>query len=86
QYLDNTTNAARAIKEYNYLNLLIRYTAKVKPFKEVVATLALNNITGALYANNGYTFSYVYGGSLTTQNYYFPQAGFNVLGGLTFKW
>lgn len=86
QYLDNTTNADRAIKEYNYLNLLIRYTVKVKPFKEVVATLALNNITGALYANNGYTFSYVYGGSLTTQNYYFPQAGFNVLGGLTFKW
>jgi iron complex outermembrane receptor protein len=35
--------------------------------------------------NNGYTFSYVYGGQQTTENYYYPQAGINVMGGIGLK-
>jgi iron complex outermembrane receptor protein len=31
------------------------------------------------YEANGYTFSYLSGGALTTENYYFPMAGTNVL-------
>ncbi len=85
-YLDNTQNDARAIKEYNYFNALVRYSVKTRPFKEIIATLALNNIFGAVYANNGYTFSYIYDSKFTTQNYYYPQAGFNVMGGITFRW
>ena len=85
-YLDNTQNDARSIKAYNYCNVLARYSVKVHPFKEVVATLSLNNIFGSLYSNNGYNYSFISGGTLTTQNYYYPQAGFNVLGGLTFRW
>ena len=86
QYLDNTSNESRIVKQYNYLNVLLRYAIKVKPIKEAVFSLALNNITGTLYANNGYTFSYISGGASTTQNYYYPQAGFNVLGGVTIHW
>ena len=86
QYLDNTSNNDRAIKDYNYFNVLIRYSVKTRPFKEVTATLALNNIFGSLYQNNGYTYSYYTGSTLSTSNSYFPQAGFNVLGGLTFHW
>lgn len=85
-YLDNTQNDDRSIKAYNYCNALIRYSVKTRPFKEVIATLALNNIFGSLYQNNGYTFSYISGGTFTTQNYYYPQAGFNIMGGLTFRW
>ena len=86
EYLDNTSNNDRIIDQYTYCNLLFRYSMKLRPFREVIATLALNNIFGALYENNGYTYSYIQGGALNTQNSYFPQAGFNVLGGLTFRW
>ena len=86
QYLDNSSNEYRRIDDYNYFNVLIRYSVKTRLCKEITASLALNNIFGNLYVNNGYTFSYIYGGTSTTQNYYYPQAGFNVLGGLTFRW
>ena len=86
QYLDNTADDARAIKAYEYVNVLVRYSVKTRPFKEIIATLALNNIFGEKYQNNGYTYSYLSGGALSTSNYYYPQAGFNVLGGLTFRW
>lgn len=86
QYLDNTANDNRAIAAYNFTNVLVRYGFKLKPFKEVIASATLNNVFGALYATNGYTFSYVYDNTLTTQNYYYPQAPFNVLGGITLRW
>ena len=86
QYLDNTFNNDRAISAYDYCNVLLRYAASTRPFKEMVITLALNNVFGKLYSNNGYTYSYLGSGTLYTSNYYFPQAGFNVLGGVTFRW
>jgi len=39
----------------------------------------VNNLFNALYANNGYTFSYQYGGQTTTENFYYPQAGRHLL-------
>ncbi len=85
-YLDNTQSEDRALKAYNYTNVLLRYRIKTRPFKDVTATLALNNLFGALYSNNGYTYGYLSGGNRTTVNYYFPQAGFNVLGGISVRW
>jgi len=38
-----------------------------------------------LYEPNGYTFSYYYGGSLTTENYYFPMAGRNFMVGVNVR-
>ena len=86
QFLDNTGNSGRAINAYSFCNLLLRYSVKTRACKEVTATLALNNIFGQLYENNGFTYPYATNGAVTTQNYYFPQAGFNVMGGLTFRW
>jgi len=85
EFMDNTGNTGRQIDAYNYCNVLLRYAIKAKPFKQLVATLAFNNIFNAMYANNGYTYSYISGGTQYTQNSYFPQAGFNVLGGITVK-
>ncbi len=85
QYLDNTSDNNRKLDAFKYVNVLIRYGIAVKPFKEVVASLALNNIFGEAYSNNGYTYSYIYGGSTTTVNYYYPQAKFNMLAGITLK-
>lgn len=86
QYLDNTSSDARSIDAYALGDVRIRYSIKAKPFKELGLNLMLNNIFDKKYESNGYTYSYRYGGENTTVNYYYPQAGFNWLLGLTMKW
>lgn len=86
QFLDNTGNDARSIDPYAVCDVRIHYGVKLKPFKEASLTLAINNIFNKMYESNGYSYSYIEGGNLTTQNYYFPQAGTNWLLGLNIKW
>ncbi|RYE26423.1 MAG: TonB-dependent receptor, partial [Sphingobacteriales bacterium] len=85
QYLDNTANDARSIDAYSLCDVRIRYSVQAKPFKELAFTLALNNILNKQYESNGYTYSYIAGGSTITENFYFPQAGFNWMAGLNLK-
>ncbi|RYZ55504.1 MAG: TonB-dependent receptor [Sphingobacteriales bacterium] len=85
QYLDNTSNLKRSIKPYSITDIRIRYTIRTRFVKELGLSVALNNVFNKLYESNGYTFSYIYGGSTTTQNYYYPQAGFNMLAGVRLK-
>lgn len=86
QYLDNTSNEDRSIDPYNLVDARIRYSIQTKPFRELAFNLMLNNILNRQYVSNGYTFSYVGGGALNTFNYFYPQAGFNFLLGVTMKW
>lgn len=86
QYLDNTSNDAKSIDAYALGDVRIRYSIKAKPFKELGLNLMLNNIFDTKYESNGYTYSYRYGGDVSTVNYFYPQAGFNWLLGLTMKW
>lgn len=86
QYLDNTSDANRSIDPYGLCDIRIRYSIKTKPFKELGLNLMLNNVLNQQYVSNGYTFSYIAGGQLSTVNYYYPQAGFNFLLGVTMKW
>lgn len=86
QFLDNTSNDKRSIDPYGLCDVRIRYSVKTKLFRELGFNLALNNILNKQYASNGYTFGYVSGGALNTYNYYYPQAGFNFLLGVTMKW
>jgi iron complex outermembrane receptor protein len=83
QYLDNTTNTARSIDPYGLANVRFRYTVRLHFMKELGVSLALNNVLDKKYSANGYTFSYRDGGQLYTENYYFPQAGFNFLLGVS---
>lgn len=95
QYLDNTHSSdgisisgkdnGRSINPYALCDIRIRYSIKLKPFKELAFNLNLNNIFDAKYVSNGYTFSYQAGGQLSTFNYYYPQAGFNWLTGVTMR-
>jgi iron complex outermembrane receptor protein len=86
QYLDNTGTEARSIDAYGLCDLRIRYNVALKPFKELGISLLLNNVLDHEYESNGYTYSYIAGGATTTQNFFFPQAGFNWLLGVTMKW
>ncbi len=86
QFLDNTSTDARSIDAYGLCDIRIRYSIKVKPFRELGLSLMVNNVLNKEYVSNGYTYSYLYGGATTTQNFFFPQAGLNFLAGVNVKW
>ncbi len=79
QFLDNTSDVKRSINPFTFSNLLASYTLNVKALKEITVGLQINNIFNTMYENNGYTFSYIYAGQMTTENFYYPQAGRNFM-------
>ncbi|MFZ9143576.1 MAG: TonB-dependent receptor [Aquirufa sp.] len=81
QYLDNTSDEARSIKAYTTQDIRLKYTLKKGP----AFTLLLNNVLNEQYSSNGYTYSYRYAGATTTENFYYPQAGFNFLLGASIR-
>ncbi len=81
QYLDNTSDDARSLAAYNTHDIRLKYTMKKGP----AFTLLLNNVLNEMYSSNGYTYSYRYGGATTTENFYYPQAGFNFLLGASLR-
>ncbi|HQF28245.1 MAG TPA: TonB-dependent receptor [Bacteroidia bacterium] len=85
QYLDNTENDTRSIAAYSTVDTKIGYSLKNVLFKEIRFDISLNNILDALYESNGYTYGYFVDGSRTQENFYYPQAPFNVLGQVTVK-
>ena len=84
QFLDNTSNKNRVIDAYYSVDTRISYSLNFKNLKELTFNLMANNITNHLYSSNGYTYSYIYG-DMVTENFYYPQAGINLLGGVTIK-
>jgi len=85
QYLDNTQNESRKLDAYYTQDARFIYTISKGCLKELNIILQASNIFDKLYEPNGYTFSYYYGGSLTTENYYFPMAGRNFMVGVNLK-
>ena len=85
QYLDNTQNESRKLNAYYTQDARLIYTISKKWLKELNIILQANNILDKKYEPNGYTFSYYYGGALTTENYYFPMAGRNFMVGVNLK-
>jgi iron complex outermembrane receptor protein len=85
QYLDNTSNDNRSINPFSFSNLTLSYKIENKFFEEITFGFLVNNIFNALYSNNGYTFSYIYGGQTNTENFYYPQAGRNFMFRILFK-
>jgi iron complex outermembrane receptor protein len=85
QYLDNTQNESRKLNAFYTQDVRFIYTINKKWLKELNIILQANNVFAKKYEPNGYTFSYYYGGSLTTENYYFPMAGRNYVVGVNVK-
>jgi iron complex outermembrane receptor protein len=79
QYLDNTQNESRRLHDYYTQDARIIFSINCKWLKELNIILQANNVFDKLYEPNGYTFSYYYGGTLTTENYFYPMAGRNFL-------
>ena len=85
QYLDNTSQRSRSLKDYYVQDLRVSYEFGHRNFKSLLVFVKANNIFSTKYEANGYSFSYLYGGNLTTENYYFPMATANVMIGLNIK-
>jgi iron complex outermembrane receptor protein len=85
QYLDNSGNKSRSLNPYYVQDARISYIIHNRLFSETTFIFQVNNMLNKKYEANGYTFSYLYGGSFTTENYYFPMAGTNIMFGLNIE-
>jgi iron complex outermembrane recepter protein len=86
QYLDNSGKKERSLDAFMVNDLRFLYNLPVKnTFKSIQVIFQVNNLFNALYEPNGYTFSYLYDGQFTTENYFFPMAGTNWMLGLNIK-
>lgn len=85
QYLDNTQNENRMLNAFITQDLRAIYTLKNRLPKEVQFIFQVNNIFNKLYQPNGYTFSYITGGTQTTENYFYPMAGTNFMFAVNIK-
>jgi iron complex outermembrane recepter protein len=94
QFLDNTMTDSKSLPFYSYTNLSISHELKINNWlKDVKLNLLLNNIFDQKYSCRGYTYfsgnTANIDGTITSgqdYNYYFPQAGFNFLAGVSMKW
>lgn len=85
QYLDNTQSNDRMLDAYTIFNLGISYGIEKWGFKEIRIGAQVNNLLNYRYANNGYTWGYVFGGQRIIENFVYPQAGRNFLVRLSLK-
>lgn len=85
QYLDNTSKKSRSLNPYFTEDVRVSYVLRKVVFKETNFILQVNNLFNKKYEPNGYTYSYYYGGELTTENYYYPMAGTNFMFGMNIK-
>ncbi|MDB5203471.1 MAG: TonB-dependent receptor [Ferruginibacter sp.] len=85
QYLDNTSQDSRSLRAFYTQDAKVTYSFKKTSIRELKMFVQANNIFSRKYEPNGYTFSYVYGGQLTTENYYFPMAPINFVAGINIK-
>jgi len=82
QFMDNTSDNARALRQFFVQDLRFSYAIREKFLKATSLILQVNNVFNKKYEPNGYTYSYQYDGKLTTENFYYPMAGTNLMFGL----
>jgi len=85
QFLDNTSQKSRSLDAFYTQDARLSYTWSNPKIKAINIFMQVNNIFSDKYEPNGYTFSYIYGGQQTTENFYFPMATINWVAGLNIK-
>lgn len=80
QYLDNTGTRSRSLHPYTFANLSVGYRFGIAGLADDIRLqLTGYNIGNALYESNGYTFGWIQDEERLAYNYYYPQAGRNVM-------
>lgn len=90
QYLLNSEQEDCKLDAYFVSNLRLGYTFSLPICKSVHVGLSVNNLFNETYENNGWGYSsYVVNSNGSKERYndagYFPQAGTNILAGITLK-
>ncbi|MGC9374101.1 MAG: TonB-dependent receptor [Bacteroidales bacterium] len=85
QYIDNTSNDERSIDPYFVNDVKLSYTINTNKIKEIGINLMINNILNHQYESNAWVYRYILGGEEYVMDGYFPQAGINLMGGVTLK-
>lgn len=85
QFLDNSSDTSRKLNAYLLNDALLQYHFSLPFCKDIVLKFAVYNLLNQQYESNGYTYGYIYGRQTIRENFYFPQAGRNWLGGVTLK-
>lgn len=86
QYLDNSGNAGRSLDAFTVTDAKITYRIPTRNWlRKIQLMFQVNNLFDAQFEPNGYTFSYLTGNQLVTENYFFPMAGTNLLGAILIK-
>ena len=69
QYLDNTSNENRTLDAFWVNDLRVNYAFSLSWAKEIQLSLLVKNLLNEQYEPNGYTFSYLIGEELITENF-----------------
>ncbi|MDR2122612.1 MAG: TonB-dependent receptor [Flavobacteriaceae bacterium] len=77
QYMSNEKNKIGKLDGYFTSDLIIEYSPKLFNTKNFSLKLVMNNLFDTLYESNGYYYG--------ETPYYYPQAGFNFLTGISIK-
>ncbi len=85
QFIDNTRSSDRQLDPYFVNDLLIRYTLTPGFCKEIGFSLMLNNIFNTEYESNAWVYRYSSENVMQKLDGYFPQAGLNIMLGVTVK-
>ena len=84
--MDNTENANRKLNAFLVNDIRLNYELPVTYFfNSIRVGVLVNNIFNEAYEPNGYTFSGITGGKRYDFNYYYPQAGTNILANLILR-
>jgi len=97
QFVDNTGRLDRQLPDYFLNNLRLSYSLPVKGLRGIDFTVLVNNLFNEMYISNAWSAPYiaqdtttpnpVYDQSTPVYNYFgcYPQAGINLLAGITLK-
>jgi iron complex outermembrane receptor protein len=79
QFLDNTQSDLRKLDAFTTQAIRINWNPEFFKAPGIEFALSVNNILDAKYSPNGATYPAIYGGQRYDFNYYFTQAGRNIL-------
>jgi iron complex outermembrane recepter protein len=85
QYLDNTQSVAKKLDAFYTQDARMIFTLKNKLFNEWNIIGQVNNLFNKKYEPNGYTWGYIYDGTVVNENFYFPMAGTHFMIGVNIR-
>ncbi len=85
QYIDNTSADERSLSPYFVNDLYVNYKIQLEFIGEINLKLMINNILNEKYETNAWIYRYYYDQVHYALDGYFPQAGTNLIAGMSVR-